>query len=48
MRKRKVKKMAINKSKVARLYVNFEKPIIAMMVMNTSKMEVLKDSISHL
>jgi hypothetical protein len=40
--------MAINKSKVARLDVNFEKTTLAMVVMNTSKMEVSKDSISHL
>ncbi len=45
-KKRKVKKMAINKSKVVRVDVNFEKTTIA--IMNTSKMEVLKDSISHL
>jgi hypothetical protein len=47
-RKRKVKKMAINNSKVARLDVNFEKKTIATMVMNISKMELLKDSTSHL
>jgi hypothetical protein len=40
--------MAINNSKVARLDVNFEKKTIATMVMNISKMELLKDSTSHL
>ncbi len=47
-RKKKVKKMTINNSKVARLDVNFEKKTIATMVMNISKMELLKDSTSHL
>jgi hypothetical protein len=43
-RKRKVKKMAINNFKVAKLDVNFEKTTIATVVMNISKMELLKDS----
>jgi hypothetical protein len=40
--------MAINKSKMTRLDVNFEKTTIAMVVMNASKMEMLKDFVSHL